>query len=535
MATQSNRFSAESTVSAAKGWTASRVTAPSTLFGANGMRIGPDGRLYVAQAFGSQVSAIDIASGAVTTISRIGGPIVGPDDLAFDSRGTLYLTEVMSERVCARSPNGDVRIIADNVPGANGITAWHDRLFMDECRHDGRLFELFPDGRAPRQLADKLPLPNALSVGPDGKLYFPAIGANEIWRVSPEGGTPEKFAGDLAVPTAVKFNSKGFLLSTQGQSGEILRFDVQSGEKRVHAKVRPGIDNLALTADDRLFLSHFTDGGVAEIMPDGSERRLVGPGFLGPMGLAVADDGTIYAADGISMAAVAADGTARRVGMLFDGQFPGFVRGVARGANGSLVVTTSAGDVTSYHPVTHAMDVLATGLHEIYGVAVGANGSVFVAEGGEGRVLEIASGEVKVKARGLARPTGIAVAAGGACYVAEADKGRVVQLDTSGAASEVVGGLKEPQGVAISGDTLYVVDAGAHELIALSLRTKQRETVASNLGVGAPPGVVPKVLAGIPGLLPGPLRPFAGVAVAANGRVYLAADGEGSVIAFNRA
>src|SRR5260370_405633 len=216
------------------------------------MRVGPAGRLYVAQAFGSQVSAIDIASGAVTTISRIGGPIVGPDDLAFDSRGTLYLTEVMSERVCARSPNGDVRIIADNVPGANGITAWHDRLFMDECRHDGRLFELFPDGRAPRQLADKLPLPNALSVGPDG-----------------------------------------------------------------------------------------------------SERRLVGPGFLGPMGLAVADDGTIYAADGISMAAVAADGTAHRVGMLFDGQFPGFVRGVARGANGTLVVTTSAGDVTSYHPVTH--------------------------------------------------------------------------------------------------------------------------------------------------------------------------------------
>jgi DNA-binding beta-propeller fold protein YncE len=235
------------------------------------------------------------------------------------------------------------------------------------------------------------------------------------------------------------------------------------------------------------------------------------------------------------MAAVAADGATRRVGMLFDGQFPGFVRGVARGANGSFVVTTSAGDVTNYHPVTHAMDVLATGLHEIYGVAVGADGHVFVAEGGEGRVLEIASGEVKVKARGLARPTGIAVAANGACYVAEADKGRVVQLDASGAATEVVGGLKEPHGLAISGDTLYVVDAGAHELIALSLRTKQRETVASNLGVGAPPGVVPKVLAGIPGLLPGPLRPFAGVAVAANGRVYLAADGEGSVIAFNRA
>ena len=534
MENRSNRFTAQSAVTTAKGWAASRVTTPSTLFGANGMRVGPDGLLYVAQAFGSQVSTVDITSGAVATVSPIGGPIVAPDDLAFDSHGILYATEVMSERVCARTPNGEVRIIADNVPAANGITAWRDRLFMDECRPEGRLFELFPDGRAPRQIADNLPLPNALSVGPDGNIYFPAIGANEIWRVSLDGGRPERFAGDLAVPTAVKFDSKGFLLSTQGRSGEILRIDLQSGEKRVHAKVRPGLDNLALTDNDRLFVSHFVDGGVAEIMANGIERPLVPPGFLGPMGLAIADDGTIYAADGISMAAVAPNGSCHRVGLLFDGHFPGFVRGVAKGANGSLVVSTSGGNVTSYHPVTHEMEVLATGLHELYGVAIGAGGGVFVADGGEGRVLEIASGELKVKARGLARPTGIAIAPNGACFVSESDKGRVVQID-GGAATAVIEGLKEPQGLAIGGDTLYVVDAGARELIAFSLKTKQRETIASNLPVGAPPGVLPKILMGIPGLLPGPLRPFAGVSVAGDGKIYLAADGEGSVIALSRA
>ena len=58
--------------------------------------------------------------------------VVAPDDLAFDSRGNLYITEVMSERVCARSPNGDLRIIADNVPAANGITQWHDRQLCCE-------------------------------------------------------------------------------------------------------------------------------------------------------------------------------------------------------------------------------------------------------------------------------------------------------------------------------------------------------------------------------------------------------------------
>ncbi len=534
MESLSSRFAAKSTVTTATGWTASRITPPSTLFGANGMRIGPDHRLYVVQAFGSQVSAIDVTSGAVTTISPVGGPIVAPDDLAFDSRGNLYITEVMSERVCVRSPGGEVRVMTDKVPAANGITCWRDRLFMDECRPEGRLFELFPDGRAPRQILDNLPLPNALSVGPDGKIYFPAIGANEIWRVAPEGGKPEVFATGLAVPTAVKHDSKGFLLSTQGASGEVLRFDLQSGERKVVAKVRPGIDNFALSDTDRLFISHFVDGGVAEIMSNGTERRLVAPGFCGPSGIAVADDGTIYAADGISMAAVARDGSASRVGMLFDGHFPGFVRGLAKAANGFMVVSTTGGNVTSYHPVSHEMEVLATGLHELYDVAIGPGGAVFVADGGEGRVLEIAGGSLKEKARGLARPTGIAVASNGACFVSESDKGRVVQVD-GGTATAVNEGLKDPQGLAIDGDNLYVVDAGAHELIAYSLKGKKHETIASNLPVGASPGVVPKLLAGIPGLLPGPLRPFAGVTVGGDGKVYLAADGEGSVIGLSRA
>jgi len=534
MESHPNRFTAGSVVSTAKGWTASRVTPPSALFGANGMRIGPDGRLYVVQAFGSQVSAIDVTTGAIATISPVGGPIVAPDDLAFDSHGVLYITEVMSERVCARSPNGDLRIIADNVPAANGITQWHDRLFMDECRHDGRLFELFPDGRAPRKIAENLPLPNALSVGPDNKIYFPAIGANEIWRVAMEGGKPEVFATNMAVPTAVKHDSKGFLLSTQGGSGEILRFDLQSGERRVVAKMRPGIDNFALTDNDRLFVSHFVDGGVAEIMSDGSERRLVAPGFCGPMGIAIADDGTIYAADGISMAAVAPDGSHHRVGLLFDGHFPGFVRGLCKGAKGTLIVTTSGGNVTSYHPVKHEMEVLATDLHELYDVAIGADGTVFVADGGEGRVLEIAGGTLKEKARGLARPTGIAISSDGTCFVSESDKGRVVQVN-GGAPKTVIEGLKEPQGLAIGGDHLYVVDAGAHELIAYSIKTGQHETVASNLPVGAAPGVVPKLLMGIPGLLPGPLRPFAGVTVGGDGKIYISADGDGSVLSLSHA
>jgi glucose/arabinose dehydrogenase len=160
------------------------------------------------------------------------------------------------------------------------------------------------------------------------------------------------------------------------------------------------------------------------------------------------------------------------------------------------------------------------------------NGAWVVADGGEGRVLAVLGTEVKVAARGLSRPTGIAAAPDGSCYVSEAGQGRVVHVN--GGISPVIEGLKEPHGVLLSGDDLYVVDAGAHELVCYSTKTQKRETIARNLPVGAPPGVVPPRLMGIPGLLQGPLTMFAGIAQDRDGTIYVAADGDGSILAVRR-
>lgn len=530
-----SRYSAEASAGpqAATGWQISHLSPPSGLFGANGMRFGPDGKLYVVQAFGSQVSAIDPATGACQTVSPVGGPIVAPDDLAFDSHGVMYVTEVMSARVSARTPDGQTRVIADNVPGANGITAYQDRLFMDECRPGGRLFELYPDGRAPRLLADNLALPNALSVGPDQQIYFPQLAAGEIWRVPLAGGTPQRFIAGLAIPTAVKFDQKGVLTTTQAGNGEIVKIDIQSGAKTTIAKVRPGIDNFAVDANNRLFISHFVDGGVAEILSDGQERVLVAAGFLGPWGLAFGGDGTVYAGDGGSLAAIAPDGRRHRPGMLLDEGFPGFVRGLTAGSGGTLYMTTSAGNVASYHPGTRASQTFATGLNELLGIACAPDGSCIVAEAGAGRLLKInAKGEVTVLASGLGRPAGVVVADNGACCVSEESKGRVIQVN--GGTTTVLDGLQKPQGLALSGGQLFVLDVGSKELIAFSLSTKQRQTLATNLPVGAPPGITPKPLMGVPDLIPGPLSPFAGLTVGGDGAIYIAGDGEGSVLALKK-
>jgi sugar lactone lactonase YvrE len=514
---------------AADGWRLDRLTAPSRLFGANGLRTGPDGRVYIAQVTGSQISALDPGTGRLDTVSAKGGDIIAPDDVAFDPSGNLYATEVMDGRVSVREPGGGTRVLRDDLPCANGITVHRSRLFIGECREGGRLMELDLGGGAPRILAEDLPSPNAMEVGPDGLLYFPLMTANEIWRIDPEGGEPQRVASDLGVPDAVKFDAQGFIVSTQVASGQVLRIDPRNGSQTVLAQLNPGLDNLTFVGD-RLFVSNFT-GEITEILPGGDTATVLPGGLNWPLDLAVGDDGNLYVADGTYFYRVLPDGSLETVAMLFSPGYPGFLRGLAAAGAGEFVVTTSGGQVTRYAPAAAQSEVLADGFDQLYGVAIGSGG-VVVAELGTGRVLSVRSGNVEVLAAGLQDPVGVAIGPDGVPLVAESGAGRVARLSGS-SAETVIDGLQRPQGILVADSVLYIVDAGAKEVIALDLDSKERRTIASGLPVGAAQGVEPKPLRGMPPFS-GPQGPFAGITAGRDGTLFVSADGDGSVLALRR-
>jgi sugar lactone lactonase YvrE len=522
------RYAATHAPSVADGWQLRRLTPPSRLFGANGLRTGPDGRVYVAQVTGSQISALDPDTGELHTVSAKGGDIVAPDDVAFDARGNLYATEVMDGRVSVLDTGGRARVLRDDIPSANGITFHDGRLFVGECREGGRLLELDLAGGAPRVLLENVPSPNAMEVGPDGLLYFPVMGANEIWRVDPHGGAPQRVATDLGVPDAVKFDADGNIVSTQVASGQVLRIDPRTGRHTVLATLTPGLDNLTFVGE-QLFVSNFT-GEITEITPGGDTRSVVPGGLNWPLDLATADDGTLYIADGTYLYKLATDAKLRTVGMLFTPGFPGFVRGLAALPSGDFVVTTSGGQLSRYRPADNETVVLADGFDQLYGVAIAPGGTIVAAELGTGRVLSSSSEHVDVLASGLSEPVGVATGSDGSCFVSEA--GRVVKL-TSRGPEAVVDNLIRPQGILVRDGQLYVVDAGAKSLIVVDLNSSRTHTVASGLPVGAPPGVVPKPLRGLPPFS-GPQGPFAGITAGPQGTLYVSADADGSVLALHR-
>lgn len=531
MSPEQGRFTAQTPPAVAEGWTMRRLTPPSRLFGANGLRTGPDGRIYIAQVTGSQISALDIATGRVQAVSAKGGDIVAPDDVAFDSRGKLYATEVMDGRVSVRDADGRTRVLRDDLPCANGITVYRDRLFVGECREGGRIFELDLTGGPPRLLLADVPSPNAMEVGPDGLLYFPVMGANEIWRIDPDGdGTqqPQVVTSGLGVPDAVKFDRNGRIVSTQVASGQVIRVDPQTGAQTVLADLTPGLDNLTF-AGDRLFVSNFT-GAITEIADDGHTETALPGGLNWPLDLAVGADGDLYIADGTYFYRLLGEGALSTIGMLFSPGYPGFLRGLAVRGPGEFVVTTSGGQIAHYRPAAGETDYIADGLDQLYGIALSSDGTPIAVEQGTGRVLAVRAGGVETLASGLSAPVGVAIAADGSVLVSET--GRVVRVTGSGSQT-VVDGMSSPQGILTSGSLLYIVDAGTKTLLEFDLDTGVLATVATGLPVGAPAGVTPKPLRGMPPFS-GPQGPFAGIAASADGTIFLSADADGSIISLRR-
>jgi sugar lactone lactonase YvrE len=528
MSVQSGRYTAPYAASAAEGWTLQRLTPPTRLHAANGIQTGKDGRIYVAQVGGSQISAVDPDTGAIETICPMGGGITGPDDLTFDDEGNLYCTEITTNRVSVLRPNGTTDIVADGVIVSNPITFHQGQLIAGELRMGGRILEIDRNGGIKRTIYEGVPMANAFQVGPDGKLYFPAQGANEIWRIDLAGGEPEVVARDLGVPDSVKFHPDGYIVSTQVASGQVLKIDPRTGAKEVLADIGPGLDNVTFVGN-RTFVSHIT-GSLHEIVAPGQAKPLVDKGFQWPMGIAVNAQGTICIADGMFASSLRPGGAVELVGTLFWPGYPGFMRGVAASAAGEWIVTTANGTVARWVPGGEA-ETLTHG-HEIpMGVAV-SGGTIVFADAGAGRVLQVENGGATELAR-LDKPYGVAISDGGTVYVSQPDAGKVVKI-AGGKAETVLDGLGWPEGIAVRGEKLYVVETGAKRVTELDLATGATVALAENLPVGTPQGIAPLRLGGV-GDMCGPMWTFTGLAAAPDGSLVLSGDADGSVLSLQPA
>ena len=457
------------------------IVEPARLGGANGIVWSPDGQLMVTQVFGSQVTAIDVDSGRHLPFAALGEGIVAPDDGAFGADGTFFATEPMNSTVSARRSDGSYRTLRDDLPAVNGMTVSHDgrRLFVDEFRPGGRLLELDPGGEgAPKVLADDLAMPNALAMGPDGALWFPQVLAGEVWRYDLDSRALERRFGDLSTPTAVKFDDAGHLLTSEAGTGHLTRIDLARGDRVTLAAVNPGIDNFAIADDGRLFVSHFTDGRVAEVT-GGTERVLSPSGLIGPFGLDRLPDGSLLTADALAVNRIAPDGEVTTILSLL-ADLPAMAIGVAS-HDGDPLVLLGRGQVLRRHH-DGRLESVAGHLDDATSITTAPGEGALVVERGGGRLLLLdGEGGVDVVVSGLDRPVAVTTAPDRTLWVSRA--GGVTAI-RNGEQVATIEGLADPHGIALIADTVVVADPSRRALVGIDLATQQERDLVTNLPLG---------------------------------------------------
>ncbi|MFI6231185.1 hypothetical protein ACIBCR_28200 [Micromonospora echinospora] len=502
------------------GFRVHRVNRPTSLRGSNGVALGPDGRLYVAQFLAGQISAVDPASGQVEVIVPADGPVQTPDDLAFASDGSMYIVDTVPGRVWRRFPDGTFRLISEDVRLPNGIACAGGRLFVNEMTRDGRLLELREDETV--VLTGGLALGNAMQLGPDGYLYYPHMLTGEVHRIFPDGGTPELVADHVHEPVAVRFDLAGTLLVlSRGAEGIVTRVDLHgSGDRSLIVSGISGLDNAAFDSENRMFVTSYATGGLFELHPGGRTREIAPHGLTGPYGVTIDLGGTVHVADHYRLVRPQSPDEDVATTELLR-----FVHGVA--ADGGLLhLTSQYGQVSTYDQTTRAVRIRAADLDQPLGIAVRADGVLVVAESGAGRVLTIGHDDtVTVIAEALGRPVDVAVHEG-VCYVSDEDRGAVYRID-DGVPAVLLDGLDTPQGLAVSDGRLFVLEAGRHQLVSVDPHTGEHRATTDVPSAGTAPRELPAL--SVHGL-PGVPRPFAGLAAAPDGSLYLAADGEGGIL-----
>lgn len=492
----------------------------SPFHGVTGLAIGPDGQLYAAAPNGAAILKVRTSDGRVSS-AGVDLPN-GADGLTFRADGALAWTNMQQGAVYFRDPAGAVTRVAADVAGVRSAAFGPDNmLYAAQAGDVDALWRIDPTGATPpAKVAENLGGLRGFVFGADGKIYGALSAQKVLAKIDPQTGEVMQTMSGYAKPTALALAPDGALYAIDGAEGIIEKVDFAQGSAVRIARLRDGIDDVVIDAQNTAFVSLPADDTILRVDLNTRTSKELVKGQLG----APSDLGIVANSDGAMLAL--ADNFALRELEMNSGAITDWLRvhstdirrpaGIGVGAKYILLANPSSGSVTVVDRVKRKLVAQLGGYSMPLDALETEDGRFAVIDSSVGE-LSLASepdgAERRTILHGLKSPVAMVSDGMGGILVTEAGAGRIVRVDTAtGELTEIADGLNAPQGIDIAPDgRLVVAEAGEGRVLAIDRNNGKQEVLAENLNI------VPLNPSGPPAL-------FAGVAVAEDGSVFVSSS-----------
>lgn len=512
---------------------ATTVVKDSVFAGVNGAVIGHDGALYVVHTGDGTTTRIDLKTMAASELVHPWAGVYISDDITADDKGNLYSTGTtpLVGEVYRIDATGMKTVIARGLSAPNGIqfNKRTGRLFVTECFQANRVFEVDPTGvKEPRLLVkeDVIPVPEGFDFDPDtNDLIIPDMGSGKILRVHPDSGAIQPIADKFTAPIALKVgpDKKAYFPEL---GGAVYRLSLDGKTRDKLAQLPPGLDNLAITAGGRLFITSYWDATIYEVATDGSGKfKALFPKGSNTLTGVMVKNGQVLISDAIMIRTVQKGEYVQSKLNAWASHGMPLPLGLADGPGDQVLWPDAVNNAVAIgNPKDGVFKPVAGGLHRPVAVLMSkTEPKIYVAEYSGGQVTEISltDGAKRALVTGLDGPISLAIV-DDTLYIAEARAARIRKIGLGGSKSEVFvsSGVGKIGALASDGNGgLLALDVIGRRLLRIDPKKLAISVVADGLPVSY--GVVGSGAAGIEFAAP--------LYVGAEGDIYLGTLGRGVI------